>query len=130
MNKTILALDSVRLTWEPDPFPPAREDYPALTGREFDEMALYSCRAVATVSYPTANGDRRIEQLSSGGLNGIERYFADGSILNRGEVEEQEELADLRAHLAVFGVPTERFDELANAGSNKPSKAPQGWDHL
>lgn len=61
----------------------------------------------AIVSYSTGNNCRRIERLRSAGLCGIEsdseKCYIQSVI--------DDELADLRNHLAVFGVDTSTFEE-------------------
>lgn len=94
-NSQPLRLDSVRVKWEADiecPYPASR------------------CQAIAVVSYEIGpSGDRRLETLSSGGLNAIEKNpTAD----YRHEVE-NEQLSELRDHLRVFGVPVKNFAVLA-----------------
>ena len=72
-----------------------------------------SCQATAEVSYPLANGDRRLEWLTSGGLHGIDLSGPDDPY--KAEVA-SEELNDLRAHLARFGVRVsgKRWRELTS----------------
>lgn len=88
-----IRLERVRIHWEPDP----TSEYP-----EAD-----------VVSYPTGpDGDRRLERLTSAGLNGIDG--ATGAY--RREVE-REQLEDLRDHLDVFGVEVdgEDWDRVCHA---------------
>lgn len=93
MKKT-LRLDTVRVIWQRDPSGSA--------GAE-------RCFAFADVSYPiNINGDRRMERLTSSGLNDIQG--ATGGYRTQIEVEQLEELRD---HLRVFGVPVSRFAQVA-----------------
>lgn len=102
-NKT-LRLESVRVVWEPD------TDWIADPDEHANPEDCERCQAIATVSYQiTRDGDRRLETLTSGGLNGIEGAEGD----YRRQIE-GEELSDLREHLRVFGVPVGDFARIAN----------------
>lgn len=90
-------LDHVRIVWEDDD--ELREDGSPYSG----------CRAEAVVSYAIGDGCRRIETLSSGGLWRIDAPDDPHGAQYRREVE-AEELADLKDHLRVFGVPVDEFD--------------------
>ncbi len=80
-------IDRVRIEWEDDD--------------ASDNIDAMSCQAVATVSYPLGtDGTRRLCTFGSGGLYGID---AESDNAYRTEVE-QEQLSDLREHLAVFGI--------------------------
>lgn len=73
------------------------------------EESMIGIMAEAEVSYPiSAQGDRRIEWLSSGGIWGIEYDAPDDHIK---ELEEQE-LADLKEHLKEFGINVSNFDKV------------------
>jgi hypothetical protein len=93
----------------------ARQDRERLA-RYGEYWFMEGCRAVARVSYAESNGSRRLEQMSSGGLWGIETD-SDRAYLTS---VENDELADLKAHLERFGVDVSNFDELAaNCGGRK-----------
>ena len=82
--KPRITIDHVKVNWERDSEAPHCE----------------FVQAVAEVSYPINEiGDRRLQTFTSGGLSGVERPSTD----YRAELE-REELDDLRAHLAVFGI--------------------------
>lgn len=76
-----------------------KQDYERMEALQRGDWQSQGCVAKAEVSYPTGNGNRRLETLSSGGLWGIEsdsdREFLD-------EVE-REQLDDLADHLNHFG---------------------------
>lgn len=96
----VARVDAIRIVWEEDQPPP---DLAYGTG-DPPLGDFYSCHAVAEVSYPCGSaGERRIEYLRSGGLYGIE----DPSPEYRRQIED-EEIADLRGHLAVFRVEVPR----------------------
>lgn len=78
----------------------AREDAQRVRDFRAGQWWFETCRAVAEVRYELYDGSFRVERLSSGGLYGIE---SDCGEEYRQEVE-SEELADLQAHLARFGV--------------------------
>lgn len=68
-----------------------------------------ACQAIAEVSYALDRlGNRRLEQLTSGGLYGIERPSNE----YRKHVE-AEELDELREHLKAFNVDVTTFDDEA-----------------
>lgn len=88
-----IRVDRVQVIWEPDG--PGQE----------------RCHVRATVSYPCSiNGDRRLEWLTSGGLNGI----GHPSPSYRREVE-REQLQELRDHLEVFKVDVAAYDWAKHA---------------
>jgi hypothetical protein len=88
MESTILRIDDVRVAWE-------------------DDGELQRCQAVAEISYAINDcGDRRIEWLYSGGLNGISLAGSDDP---HRQIVELEQLDELRDHLRVFGVDTRDF---------------------
>lgn len=64
--------------------------------------------AEAEVVYDIGQGNRRIEHLSSGGLWGIESDSDNEYI----EEVENGQLADLKDHLAVFGVDVSKFETI------------------
>lgn len=74
-------------------------------------------RAEAIVSYPAGNGCRRCEKLTSSGLWGIESDSSEEYI--RGV--ENEEINELAAHLAHFGIQAdaEWMKEIAVRGEAK-----------
>jgi hypothetical protein len=93
MTTSTLRLDSVRVIWEAD----------------FDSEwpQAERCYAKAEVSYQiNENGDRRLETVTSAGLNGIQLAGPDDPY--RTEVE-LEQLTELRDHLRAFNVPTRDF---------------------
>jgi hypothetical protein len=113
-------LEAIRIVWEYDNYPDlsylepgANPDYEE---ENADSLARYhrgecwheGCHAVATTSTDAGNGDRRLEELQSGGLWGIENEAPSD---HHREIEEQE-LADLRQHLESYNVDTSNFDEL------------------
>ena len=61
-----------------------------------DEPETEGCTAVATVSRPIGQGNRRLQCFSSSGLWGIDE---------RCESYEVEQLDDLREHLKAFNIP-------------------------
>lgn len=75
-------------------------DYERAEALNKGNWCFMGCRAVAQVSYPIGQGNRRIETLSSGGLWGIE---SDSGREYVAEVEAQE-LKNLKEHLAQFGI--------------------------
>lgn len=83
----------------------AREDAQRIRDFRAGDWWFESCRAVAEVRYELYDGSFRIERLSSGGVYGIE---SDCGEEYRQEVESQE-MADLQAHLARFGVVDPRL---------------------
>jgi hypothetical protein len=86
----------------------ARQDAERLAAYERGQWCMTGCVAKAEVSYPIdAQGNRRLERFQSGGLWSIE---SDGGGEYHREIE-QEELTDLRRHLAVFGI------ELGDVGA-------------
>ena len=94
----VARVDAIRIVWEADTEPPPPFE------RQSEDGEYYSCHAVAEVSYPCGSaGERRIEYLRSGGLYGIE----DPSPEYQRQIED-EEIADLRGHLAVFRVEVPR----------------------
>jgi hypothetical protein len=93
MTQSTLRLDSVRVVWEAD--------------LESEWLEAERCYAKAEVSYPiNENGDRRLETVTSAGLNGIQLAGPDDPY--RTEVE-LEQLTELRDHLRAFNVPTRDF---------------------
>lgn len=78
----------------------ARQDAQRVRDFRAGDWWFESCRAVAEVRYELPDGSFRIEQFSSSGLYGIE---SDCCEAYRREVESQE-IEDLQAHLARFGV--------------------------
>lgn len=76
------------------------QDYQRSERLNAGDWCYLGVRAVAEVSYPISNGNRRTETLTSGGLWGIE---SDSDAKYALEVEAQE-LADLKEHLKQFGL--------------------------
>ena len=71
---------------------------------ESGALSYIGIRAVAETSYAVGNnGDRRLEQLTSGGLWGVELWCRDSADPYLAEIA-KEEIADLRAHLEAYGV--------------------------
>jgi hypothetical protein len=116
-------VDSVHFSWvydehgDPSYYLDSEPDYEFLAKDKarFDafnngDWHMEGCRAVATVSYPIdSHGNRRLQEFSSGGLWGIE---SDSDTVYRKEVE-REELADLKEHLAAFGIDTAELEAIA-----------------
>lgn len=85
-----------------------KQDKDRLEAYNRDEWYMMGIVAEAEVSYPMdAQGNRRIERFSSGGLWGIDSDSDEKYIK---EVEE-EQLDDLKAHLEVFNVDTSDFKQ-------------------
>jgi hypothetical protein len=85
------------------------QDYKRMEGLSRGDWQFVGIGAEAVVSYPiTPDGSKRLERLTSGFLWGIESDS--GDYLR--EVA-QEQLAELRDHLEVFGVNTNNFLALA-----------------
>jgi len=125
-----LRVDSIALKWEHDDNPDLswlEQDYsdcsPAEAAKyrqqDKDRLAAYNrgdwymqgCFAVAEVSYSIGQGSRRIEKFTSGALWGIESDCGDDY---RKQVE-QEQLDDLKEHLAQFNIPWPVIPELVPA---------------
>jgi hypothetical protein len=75
---------------------------------------MFGLCAVAWVSYPTSNENRRGECLESAGIWGIasdsgEDYIKDVA---------KEEVSELKTHLEMFGVNIHNFSELATQAIN------------
>lgn len=82
-----------------------KEDMQRLEQFNSGELCVYGCIAEAEVSYPVnANGDRRIQKFTSGGLWGIE---SDSDREYREETA-KEQLEDLKEHLERFNIETPR----------------------
>lgn len=85
------------------------QDYKRMEGLSNGDWQFIGIGAEAVVSYPIGDdGSRRIERLTSGFLWGIESDS--GDYLRQ---VAQEQLAELRDHLEVFGVNTDNFLALA-----------------
>ena len=85
----------------------------ALNKCEWNYIGIH---AEAVVSYPCRTSDaRRMETLRSSGLWGIESDAGKTYFLS----VVKEELADLRSHLAAFGVVLLDFDGLAKTAKEK-----------
>jgi hypothetical protein len=83
------------------------QDYQRMEAHNNDEWYMRGCAAEAEVSYETGWGHRRIERFMSSGLWGIE---SDSDPDYERQVED-EQLEELREHLAVFGVDVSEFGE-------------------
>lgn len=106
-------VESIEFEWRADP--DAQGQHDAENCDDCRDGAMpEGCTAVATVSYQAGPGTRRLERFRSSGLWGI--CGADAAY--RQEVE-RDELTDLRAHLARFGVALEAFDKLAEQHTAK-----------
>jgi len=110
-------IDQIVLHWDIDKDADARDydcyDEEQIEAYDRGDWAFYCCRAAGWVSYQcNADGTRRLEQLSSGGLYGINLAEPPQHDSYAREVE-QEELAELKEHLSAFGVDLSNFDEKA-----------------
>jgi len=101
-----IAAASGKETGDPDSVEQAYQRMEALNRGEW---YMISIKAKAEVRYPTGNGSYRHEHFTSGGLWGVPSDDNESDI----KETEQEQLADLRDHLSVFGVDVSKFDELA-----------------
>jgi hypothetical protein len=98
MNKPTIKIDRVVVIWAPD------EDGPSENNA--------CCYARADVSYPISEkGDRRVQSFRSGGCYGIELT---GPLDSYKHIVANDEMNDLREHLAVFNVPLNAFGKLAS----------------
>ena len=92
------------------------KDYERMEGLQRGDWYFIGVVAKATVSYPVGNNrDKRLEQLSSGGLWGVE---SDG-----GEYLDEvnkEQLEELREHLTQFGITVSDEDWEALIGDLEP----------
>lgn len=84
------------------------QDYQRAEKLNAGDWCYMGCRVVATVSYPSGNGHRRLQEFSSCGLWGIE---SDSNADHVAEVEAHE-IADLVAHLEQFEIA---WPETVNA---------------
>lgn len=75
-------------------------DYQRMETLQRGDWCYMGCTVKAIVSYPIGNGSRRTEGFSSGGLWGIE---SDSDAKYAAEVE-AEQIAELKEHLAQFGI--------------------------
>lgn len=89
------------------------QDYTRMQRLQAGDWCYMGCLAEATISYPTGNGSRRIERLTSGGLWGIE---SDSDSKYANEVE-SDELADLKSHLEQFGIEWPEFEPVLTAAA-------------
>ena len=78
------------------------QDYKRMEGLNNGDWCYIGIMAEAVVKYPDSTdcGSYRLETLTSGGLWGIESDSEESYL----ESIEQEELADLKNHLATFGI--------------------------
>ena len=83
------------------------QDYKRAEDYNNGYFSLIGIQAEAVVSYPSGNGSRRLEWLTSAGLWGIESDS--GDYLD--EVT-KDELEDLKRHLEHFGVNTDNFYQI------------------
>jgi hypothetical protein len=77
------------------------QDYKRYEAYNRGEWYCIGIQAVAVVSYPTGNGNRRLETFASSVLWGIE---SDSDKNHMGEVE-REQLNELKSHLEAFNIP-------------------------
>lgn len=102
MKSNPIRIDAITINWQSDDSRPYRAE---------------GCSAVALVSYPCSlQGGRRLERLTSGGLWGIELESPDDSY---GTEIENEELADLKQHLEMFGIDVSGFDAMADSAEGR-----------
>lgn len=145
-NPEGVRIDRVRVIWQHDPDPdvswmrPTIEEY-MQDGVSEEEALKYAaqdrarskayeegewwfvgCYAQATVSYPIGDKSRRLENLQSGGLWGIE---SDADDQYQREIAQQE-ILDLRAHLEALGIGLAGWDEAVTAAGYSPSNVPDG----
>ena len=96
IEKTVaITIDKVSLVWLPD-----------------DSADTEGCRAFAYVSYPARERERRSEWFASAGVWGMPSDIPKDA---REEIE-QEQLADLKQHLSVFGIDVSGFDNIPIEG--------------
>lgn len=76
-----------------------RHDYARIVGLEREDWQYIGIMAAATVLYEMANGLRRLETFTSGGLWGVESDCAEHC-----KAMANEEIEDLREHLSQFGI--------------------------
>ena len=69
------------------------------------DYPVYFCRAIAEVSYSISRGSRRLQQLQSSGIYGVDTYDGDYAL----EIEDKQ-LAELAEHLealcGITGMPS------------------------
>lgn len=85
------------------------QDYERMEAMERGEWNFIGIQARAIVSYPTSQGSRRLETLTSSGVWGVES----DATKHHKEIAEGE-LAELKHHLEQFNVDTEDWDELVD----------------
>jgi len=85
-----------------------KQDFTQMQSLSRGDWSFVGIVAKAVVSRSIGNGNRRLQEFSSGGLWGVESNA--GAYLE--DVKEQE-LEDLKQHLEAFGVDLSNFDELA-----------------
>lgn len=83
------------------------QDYRRMEGLERGDWSFIGIRAEAVVSYDIGGGSRRLEDLTSGGLWGIESDSGDYL-----KELKQEQLDDLKLHLKEFNVDLSNWGEL------------------
>lgn len=76
------------------------QDYKRIRDYYAGKWCMFGCTALAVVSYPIGQGNRRIQIFKSGGLWGIE---SDSELADIKDIE-QEQLEDLKDHLSHFNV--------------------------
>lgn len=91
------------------------QDYQRMESYNRQEWYMLGIYVVATVSYDIGNGSRRLESLRSGGLWEIESDCGDEQISEF----ERDELDDLKAHCAQFGIDVSEFDSLAEKADRR-----------
>ena len=85
------------------------QDYKRMEGLNNGDWGFIGIQAEAKVSYAIGGGSRRLEDLTSGGLWGIESDSGD----YLAEVV-KDELIDLKSHLEKFNVDLSNWDELVD----------------
>ena len=91
------------------------QDYKRMEAYNSGQWFYMGITAEAEVMYSIGNGCNRLEHLTSSGLWGVASDDDSGEILST----VQDQVANLKEHLAVFGVDLSNFDELAEQAVSK-----------
>jgi hypothetical protein len=84
-----------------------QQDYKRMEALNNGDFGFIGIEAIATVKYSIGQGNFRLEELSSGGLWGIETDDKAGI-----QETEKSQLAELKEHLKVFGISVKNFDKI------------------